>query len=93
VIDFLVAGRDAVARAAPFALAFDPAARNQIGGRGVPLAVRDAGSGKDVGFGVPAGAGLQVVDDGVGRAGALVGSGFDGFEFLAFVARGYIKSE
>jgi hypothetical protein len=93
VIVVPVAGLDAVARPALFALAFNPAARNQVGGRGVPLAVRDANSGEDVGFGVPAGAGLQVFDDGVSRAGAVVGSGFGGFEVVAFVGWGYIKSE
>lgn len=44
----------AVACAAPLILALDPTARDQIGDRGVPLAVRDAGSSKDRDLGMPA---------------------------------------
>jgi hypothetical protein len=46
--------RDPIPRPAPLALAFDLAVGEQGGDGGVPLPIRDAGGGEDLGLGVPA---------------------------------------
>ena len=86
-------GLDAITRPATFALTFNRAACDQVGDRGVPLAVGDAGGGEDVSFGVPVGMGFQVFTDDVGWADAIVGAGFGGFEVVAIIGWSGIEFE